>query len=424
MKNNYYDNDGADVQRSTRKKKKKERKALKAFLLIISVIVVALAVFVTTIKVLAPDFDFGALVPEKVQSFVNEDILGKTTTTEPTTTTTTKPTTTEKPTAKQINYLEFKEFKMETSKQGNALGNLLNGGKVATDYSYIYHIADDGIYRFVADTEDYARVYKSSNELSSLNLRGDFVYFVDDTAHTLYKMQKGTSAPKAVAENVKFAYVYDSTVYFITTTNSICVMDAKELQPTTLYSSADNEMRLVGISKNRVYFAVTDFSGEIDYLTVSTDGSDEMAAPFRDSETTDSKLVMENGFMYFYKPQAADSTRCDVCRQKFGSETVVTIANDGDSSNYIITENNRLYYSELTDGKFCMTEYNMNSKKSRYLMTINDVGANHTLRMFHGGEYDLVIGRTSEGGKEIYRAGCVYTGSTNYMKFNDGHWNY
>ena len=422
MKNNYYDNDGADVQRSKRKKKKKERKALKAFLLIISVIIVALAVFLTTIKVLAPDFDFATLVPEKVQSVVSENILGRTTTTEPTTTTTTKPTTTEKPTAKQINYLEFKEFKMETAKQGNALGNLLNGGKVATDYSYVYHIADDGIYRFVADTEDYARVYKSSNKLSSLNLRGDYIYFVDETEHTLCKMQKGTSSPKAVAENVKFAYVYDSTVYYITETNSICVMDVKELQPTTLYSSADNEMRLVGISKHRVYFAVTDYSGEIDYLTIAYDGSEDIAAPFRDSETTDSKLVMENGFMYFYKTRTDGKN--DVCRQKFGSEKVITIADDGDDSNYIITENNRLYYSELTDGKFCMTEYNMNSKKSRYLMTVNDVGNSHTLRIFHGGEYDLIIGQTSEGGKEIYRAGCVYTGSTNYMKFNDGDWRY
>ena len=39
-------------------------------------------------------------------------------------------------------------------------------------------------------------------------------------------------------------------------------------------------------------------------------------------------------------------------------------------------------------------------------------------------EYDFVIGKTAEDGKDIYRAGCVYTGSTHFMKFNKGNWSY
>lgn len=417
MKNNYYDNDGADVKRAQRKKKKKERKALKGFLIFLSVIIVALAVFVTTVKVLAPDFDFTTLLPQTVQTFVDERIFGNTTTTAPTTT---APTTTEKPTAKMMNYIEFDEFELKTSKQGNLIGNLLNGGKVATDSSYIYHIAGDGLYRLNPDTEGYTRLYKSSHTLSSLNLRGDFIYFIDDEEQKLYKMQKGAKDPKSVRDNVKFALVYDSTVYFISVDNDLCVMDAKALEPKTLYSSADDEMRLVGISKHRVYFAVKGYDGSVDYFTLATDGSEDVPSPFRERETTDSKLVMENGFLYYYRENGG---KYEIVRQKFGSEKTVTLAKDGDGTNYIEVENNRLYYTELDGKKLYMTEINMNSKKSRYLMAVKDAGSAHNLRIFHGGEYDFVIGE-KENGKKIYRAGCVFTGSTNYMKFSDGRWKY
>ena len=417
-KNNYYDNDGADVKRAARKKKKKGNKALKGFLIFISAIVVALAVFVTTVKVLAPDFDFTTLIPEKAQTFVKEEVLHQTTTTLPTTT---KPTTTEKPTAKDMSYIEFEEFKMNTSKQGNMLGSLMNGGKVATDYSYIYHITNSGIYRFEPQEESYKRIYKTTHVLSSLNLRGDYIYFVDENENKLYRMKKGSSEPKSIADGVKFAYVYSGTVYFVTTTNDLKIMDTDDLEPTTLYSSADDELRLVGISRNRVYFAVRDYSGNIDYLTIAEKG-EKLAAHFRDSETDDSMLVMENGFMYFYKSNA--SGKYDVCRQKYGSEKVVTLASDGDASNYIAVENNRLYYSEFKDGTFYMTEINMNKKESRYLLAIKDASADHKLKLFHGGEYDFIIGEKNAQGTSVYRASCMYTGSTNTMKFSDGKWKY
>ncbi|MBE6719796.1 MAG: DUF5050 domain-containing protein [Ruminococcaceae bacterium] len=419
MKHDYFENDGADAKRSKRTKKKKERKALKGFIIFVSALVVAAVVFVVTVKVLAPDFDFMSLVPQSVQSVFEKQTNSSTqANTVSATDGTTELTTEEKPTEKMIDYIEFKEFKMETSKQGNSMGNLLNGGKVATDYSYIYHIADSGLYRLAPETEDYTRLYKTSHSLSSLNLRGDYIYFVDDDTNELYKMKKGSSSPKSVAQNVKFAYVYDSNIYYVTVTNDLCIMDAKVLKPSTVYSAADDELRLVGVSLNRVYFAVN-YGTSVDYYTMANEG-DELPSPFRASETTDSKLVMENGFMYFY---AANSNgKYDVCRKKFGSSETVTLANDADGSNFISVSNNRLYYSELAGSSFRMTEINMNSKKSRYLIAVGGVNANHTLSIFDGGDYDFIIGNT--GSKEVYNAGCIYTGSTNYMKFSSSGWEY
>ncbi|MBQ9517306.1 MAG: hypothetical protein IJR60_04450 [Eubacterium sp.] len=423
MKNDYFENDGADTKRKKRKKKKKERKALKGFLVFISMVVVGLTVFVITVKLLAPDFDFSTLVPKKAYTFVDEKIMGHTTTTEPTTTTTTEPTTAEPTTAKRIDYLEFDEFEMNTERQGNAMGNLMNGGQVATDYSYIYHITTTGIYRINPETEDYARIYETKDKLSSLNLRGDFLYFVNEKSHELLKMEKGSSEPSRIAKDVRFAYVYDNKIFYVTTGNTLCVMAIKDMKPSQIYSSADNELRLVGISLKRVFFAVTNGLGKIDYLTVELDDEERAVAPFRDSEeNSDSKLVMENGFMYYYTPNGSGTY--NVCRQKFGSEQVVTLAEDSDASSYIEVDSNRLFYPEYKDGSYMLTEVNMNSGDSRYLMTIKDVDSQHQLKYYHSYQYDFVIGKTAADGKDIYRAGCVFTGSTHYMKFNKGNWSY
>ena len=425
MKNDYFENDSADKKRTKRKKKKKERKVLKGFLVLISMIVVGLAVFVVTVKVLAPGFDFSSLVPKTVYTFYDEKIMGHTTTTttEKTTVTTTETTTAEPTTADRVDYLEFKEFDMNVERQGNTIGNLMNGGQVATDYSYIYHITDNGIYRMNPETEDYACIYETKNKLSSLNLRGDFLYFVDEKEHNLMKLSKGESKPSRIAKDVRFAYVYDNKIFYITTGNTICYMSIDKMKPVSVYSSADKEMRLVGISLNRVFFAVDNGNGKINYLTVELNDKTGVAAPFRDSEeNSDSKLVMENGFMYYYKSN--DDGTYSVCRQKFGSDKEVTLAEDSDASSYIEVDSNRLYYPEYKENKYILNEVNMNSGESRVLMTINSVEREHQLKYYHSYEYDFVIGKTGADGKDVYRAGCVYTSSTHFMKFNKNHWSY
>ena len=421
MKHDYFENDGADEKRTKRKKKKSSRKALKGFLIFVALVVVALAVFVTTVKVLAPDFDFKSIVPKTAYTFFDERILGNTTTTEPTQTTTTKPTTTEAPTEKFLDYLESAEFKMNSDKAGNSMGNLLNGGKVGTDNVNIYHLTKDGIYRLNAESESFSRVYSTSHKLSSLNLRGDYLYFVDEDENVLYKLQKGKSKPESVAQNATFAYVYDNTVYFTTVSNEIRTMGVKNHDSEVVYSAGANEIRLVGISTKRIFFAEKYSTQKVNYLSVELDG-EGAPAPFFESDGGDSKLVMENGFMYYYN--VLSNNKCEVIRRKFGSDKTVTLAKDSDGSNYIAVNNNRLYYPEFENGKFHLTEVNMNSGSSRYLMTVDGASADHQLKIFHSYDYDFVIGKVAKDGKKVYRAGCVYTGSTNYMRFSDGAWKY
>ena len=274
-KNNYFENDNIDAERLKRQKARKRKKTAKCFLTVLGLIVVAVAVFLITVKICVPDFDFKTLIPDNISQMINADSKKSTTpdtTAQPSTAqpATAQPTT-QKPESELLTYLPAEDFAFKTSVQGNHLGNLLNGGKIGTDMTYVYHISNgDGIYRFEPNGETYAKSFSTDDSLSSLNLRGEYFYYVDDDDNCLYQLPKGTSKAKKLAENVKFAYVYDATIYYITTNNSLCTMSVKEQTPTVLYSSDDNEMNFVGISLDRVFVSVTGSDGTVEYYTFKT----------------------------------------------------------------------------------------------------------------------------------------------------------
>ena len=250
-----------DENRKKRAKQKKKNRAGKAILTVLAIIVIAIAAFVITVKLTAPQFDFASLIPDEASVFVNENLLGKTTAAATTTTTTT--TTTES----YASYQPIEDFDVATAKTGNQLGNLLNGGKAATDYTYVYHIVDgEGLYRFAPVSEGYAKIYKTADSLSCLNLRGDYIYFINDDNHNLLRMKKGSSKAEKIAENARFVYVYDKKIYYITTDNSLCIMNSEKLESKTIYNTADDEMTFMGISKDAVYFTAKDNGDLADFI--------------------------------------------------------------------------------------------------------------------------------------------------------------
>ena len=398
-----------------RKKKKKGMTAGKLILLIISLIIIALASFLLTIKILVPDYDFKSLIPSGAISVFNRE---EETTTEPATSETT--TVKAVPQIETLDYLEDKEFKLDDSKKGNFIGNLLNGGKVGDDYSYIYHIVDGkGIYRFSPESESYALVYKTENTLSSMNLRGDYIYFVDESSSKLKKLQKGTEKPKTIAENVKFAYVYNNSVYYITNDNELNIMDVKEHIPTLLYSSADNELQLIGISKKRVFFSVYDGSS-YEFLTIDKKAKENVCRFMEDlSPRHYTGFVMENGFLYYIERNGETGEDFFVKRQKFGSEKTFEMAKTKSNNGYPIADKNRLFYADFKDNKLVLKEYNMNSKANKTMLKSDKLGEeSDDISFFHGGEYDFIIG----GGS--YKASSNLTSSTNVMRFKKGRWSY
>ena len=164
------------------------------------------------------DFYFQSIIPDKqVASYIDENIMGKTTTQ---TTTEETQTQTTLPVYESMTYLDSAHFDFQNDKNGNFVGNILNGGKVAKYNSYAYHVVDgDGIYRFNSYGETYELILSEKNNISSLNVHNGELYFVEDDSHYLCNGSKGSY--RRITPNIKTAYIYDGKAYCTSTYNQI-----------------------------------------------------------------------------------------------------------------------------------------------------------------------------------------------------------
>ena len=430
--NSYFDSD-LDIIRNQRRKKRKRKKALKAFFTVLGLLVLGFATFFVTVKIGNPDMDLKTLVPNEIAKLV--DSIGTKDNggtpsgeeqTNPPAESSTRPTDDnakpESDEPEMVDYLDFSEFDFNHSIQGNSLGNLLNGGLVSTDMTYEYHIVSGkGIYRFNPTTEEYTCFYHSKSDLSSLNLRGEYLYFINEGNGNLCKLKKGESKSTALAEGVKFAYVYDQSVYYITKTNSLCVMNLTDQNPKVLYTSDSGAMRFAGISLNGVFFTVSGDNKKVEYYYAETETGE--VNYFRQATANGEilKLYIENGFMYYYQKQN-DGTY-DLCRQKFGSDKTVSLVEKALTDDYVIVDMNRVLFTKQQDGNYKLCEFNMNNEQEKTMLTIPSAGDENSLKPFHGAEYDFVIGK-KEDGTRVYSASSMLTASTNVMKFSGSGWSY
>ena len=418
-------------ERRQRLKARKRKQRRKNFLIFLVIIILALATFVITVKVTNPDFDFSTLIPyrqlDRAVVFVREDILGKTTAATTTGPTTTRPTTT----VRQLNsadydYIEFEDFKFDTSLQGNQLGNLLNKSQGAVTYSstYIYYsIAGKGIYRFEPSSETNAKVQVNKYNFKYLNVLGDYLYAVDTDSHKLKKMQVYGGDMVNVSDNIDFAYLYKDKIYFVGTDNTVGYIKTKDMSKKVLFTGqADKKISFAGISLSRLFFVQTDeVAGYSEYITVSLkDKSDK--GYFRPDSKGDSiiNLHMEVGFMYYYEKQSDGSY--NLIRQKFGSDKTVTLLEKCNLSDYPVVYYNRLYYTDLDSGKLRARELNMNSDDKKTMLAVTGADGTGSLAVGYGYQYVFLIGTKNSNGDNTCKCSCIYTSSSkkNTLTFKDG----
>lgn len=419
--------------RKKRQRARKRKKARKRFLVFLTILIVVLAAFVITVKICNPGFDFSTLLldgkTQQVVKFVNEDILKKTTTTEPQTTT--KPTVAQPVTkTADYDYAEFSDFAFDTALQGNQIGNLLNKTKGAVTYSssYIYYsIPGKGIYRFEPVEEKNKKVKADNYNFSYLNILGDYIYFVDTDSNTLNRCQTGGGDILKVSDNVSFAYLYNDKVYFIGADNTVGYINTENFEKTVLFTGqADKTISFAGISLSRVFFVQHDNVADYnEYITVSlTDSNDRQ--DFRDDTKGDdiTNLQLECGFMYFYQKQS-DGT-FNLCRQKFGSENVVTLAENCNATDYPVIYSNRLYYTRLDGTRMQAVELNMNSMSTSVMVSVSDTDTSGTMGVGYGYQYVFLTGTKTDGGEEVFAGSCIYTSSSrdNMLIFSGGKLKY
>ncbi|MCD7796077.1 MAG: DUF5050 domain-containing protein [Clostridiales bacterium] len=421
--------------RRKRQRKRKRKKARKKFLIFLTIVIIVLAAFVITIKICNPDFDFSTLIDgdgvQQVVEIVNEDILGKTTTTTATQTqTTTEPTTTQHIIQNaEYDYVEFSDFDFDTSLQGNQIGNLLNktSGAVTYSFSYIfYSIPGKGIYRFEPNEETNSKVKVDSYNFKYLNILDGYIYFVDTDSNALCRCSASGGDITQIAENISFAYLYNNKIYCIGTDNTVGYVTVEDFDGKTLYTAPTNKtVTFAGISLSRIFF--TEYNADDDYyeyLTISVDGGETLR--FRDGTLGDEilNLELEYGFMYYYQKQ--DDGTYNLCRQKFGSENIVTLAENCSIEDYPVIYTNRLYYTSIDGDTVTANEINMNSMSEKVMVSVGGVEDGNTLGVGYGYQYVFLCGKKTDGGDNILNGSCIYTSasSENTLVFSDGKLKY
>lgn len=415
-----------ETRRKKRKKAKRKKQAGKYFLIFISLLIIAIAAYLITMKAIDPEFKIASLIPEeKVQqvvAFVREDVLKQTTTTT-TTTTTTKPTTTRPP---NYDYTAFDEFAFDTSKQGNQVGNLLNksNGTVTYSSSYIYYsIAGKGLYRFEPNNETNKELVVGNYNFTCLNVLGDYIYMVDTDSHTLKKAQIVGGDTVKVADNVDFAYLYNDKIYYIGTDSTVGYISTGSMESTVLYKAeAGKKLSFVGISLSRIFFTTYDeVSKYYEYITVNINDKSDRRYFMNDSRNDEIvNIQLECGYFYYYRKQIDGSY--NLCRQKFGSEQIVTLIENCSLTDYPVVYANRLYYSALKDSIVQAREYNMNSKADKLMVYASNADDVNSIGVSYGYQYVFLFG-SSQG---LYKGSCIYTSSSrdNTITFKGGKWQY
>lgn len=416
-------NDTVEQERLRRRKQNRRRARTKRFFMVLGVLVVALAAFVITVKVCKPDFDFSVLVPTKAVSFVQENVLGRTTTA-PTTQAPTAPPTTEKPT--YADYQEASVFAFDTSKQGSQIGNILNKthGAVTFNGAYIYFaVPGKGIYRFAPAEETTAKV-KGVKNACCLNIMGDYLYYIDKDSKKLQKLSVSGGDAVTLLTDARQAYGYNDRLFCLTGDSLYTVTVAGD--KTLLYTAdADKKLALVGISLRNVYFTQTDdLTGQVEYLTIGQTGGNSTRFRAETEKDDVRSMALENGYFYYYQRQSDE--KYDLVRQKFGSQKTVTLLKNVRSTDYPVVYANRLYYTEYKDGSARAMELNMNSGAKKMMLTAAGADRTGTVAVACGYQYIFLIGKKTESGGSVYRASCIYTSASadNTMDFRSGKWSY
>lgn len=419
-----------DKERAELRKKRqragRRKQAGKNFLIFLSILILAVAAFLITMKLCDPDFKISSLIPQEkaqqVAAFVKEDIFKQTTTTT-TTQTTTKPTTTR---PKNYDYTSFDEFAFDTSLQGNQIGNLLNKSKGAVTYSssYIYYsIAGRGLYRFEPNSETYTKLVVNNYNFTCLNVLGDYIYMVDTDSHKLKKAQIIGGDTVNLADNISFAYLYNDKIYYVGTDNTVGYISLDGSEKTVLYQAeAGKRVSFSGISLSRVFFTVYDEVAKYyEYITVDINDKSDRRYFMNDTKNDEIlNIQLECGYFYYYKKQS-DNTY-DLCRQKFGSQQVVTLIEECSLTDYPVVYANRLYYSAVKGSVIQAREYNMNSRADKLMVYQSNPNDINSIGVGYGYQYVFLFG-SSQG---LYRGSCIYTSSSrdNTIYFENGKWQY
>lgn len=156
-------------------------------------------------------------------------------------------------------------------KAGNSMSNIQNGGTVAFSGDAIFFVSEfgGGIYK----RENGTNTRISDARATSLNIVGEWLYFVDLDEYRIYKIREDGSELKKVGsfQTTQF-YVVGNRMFFMNLDDEKRIYSA-DLSGKSLRKLSDRIPSQMTIYGSTIYF--TDMSGEGEVYTVSLAGGEE-----------------------------------------------------------------------------------------------------------------------------------------------------
>lgn len=149
-------------------------------------------------------------------------------------------------------------------------------GLVAATSDDIYSIIGPGqFFKTKIGNTDMKRLLTSEKQegynYANINVIGDWIYFLNKTNNSLYKVGDDYANPKLISNNILKYLIYKGSIYFISSDNfSICKMNINGEQRCRIVDGSKNHITDIFIDNNLIYF---NQGSEYYRFQVNTDGT-------------------------------------------------------------------------------------------------------------------------------------------------------
>ncbi len=243
------------------------------------------------------------------------------------------------------------------NKIGNSIGNIRNYGYSCTQGNWIYYVAPNedsskiGIYKVKTNGSDKKELYMSDADILSLNVCGNYLYFIgvgaetfteeDEVDNKIYRMKLNGSDLQVINDN-EFnnncyeIYVINNSVYYIGVDANIYKMKLDGSDKTVV---TENGTGYLGITKDSIIYNKMEENSS-DYVTyiMNIDGSNER--PILEGKRLYSVNVEKDYIYYTNEDKQIYKTKIDS-----GNEELVL-----DTTAYNLNlKDNYLYYLNYLD---------------------------------------------------------------------------
>lgn len=237
------------------------------------------------------------------------------------------------------------------NKIGNTIGNIRNYGYATIQKQWIYYLSPDekgeqvGIFKIKTDGTEKQQLYMSTGEIISLNVMGEYVYYIviDENGNRICKIKTDGTEYTVINDNeISNAcyeiYVIGDSLYYIGLEGQICRMNLNGEERNTVIEST---MGYLGITDKYIVYNEESVDENSDYITyiANLDGTNKRQVI--EGQRLYS-INIENDYLYYTN---ADK---QICKVKIDDQSTNEVISDI-TAYYMNVSNGYIYYMNYVD---------------------------------------------------------------------------